>query len=115
MHAIGGYLQNFEHQLLGFLANFKEANSMSEAYCMALIEAIQCAIEEFECIEADLYISSNEVVNWLTKEDSINWECWFVMNKLKSIKRWFKNISVAEANNAKFCHFSLWKDKYNRS
>ena len=72
MHAIGGYLQNFEHQLLGFLANFKEANSMSEAYCMALIEAIQCAIEEFECIEADLYISSNEVVNWLTKENSIN-------------------------------------------
>ena len=61
MHAIGGYLQNFEHQLLGFLVDFKEANSMSEAYCMALIEAIQCAIEEFECIETNLYISSNEV------------------------------------------------------
>ena len=115
MFAISGYLHNFEHQLLGYLADFKEVNSMFKAYCMALTEAIQCAIEEFECIEADLQISSNEVVNWLTKENSINWECKFVVNKLKSIKRWFKNISVAEANNVEFCHFSLWKDKCNQS
>ena len=86
VYAIGGYLQNFEHRLIGFLVDFKEADSACAAYCVALTEAIQCAIEEFGCIESDLQIRT-------PSKELVNWECRFVMNKVKLIKRWLKKIS----------------------
>ena len=65
VYAIGGYLQNFEQDLLGILVNFKQTDSLGAAFDEALVEAIQCALEEFGCIESDMLIetTSSEINN----------------------------------------------------
>ena len=96
--------------------DFKDAVSVTAAYYEAFIEGIQCATEEFGCIELKLKIktTSKELVNWLTKGDLITWEDWFVMNKAKSVKWWVKSISVIEAEAAEFSFFNLWREKYRQ-
>ena len=69
LYAIVGYMQNSEQNLIGLLVDFKDAGSVSAACCEALIEVIQCAIEEFGCIESELKVrtTSKELVNFSNK------------------------------------------------
>ena len=47
---------------------------MGATFFEALVKAIQCALEEFDCIEYDLQIktTSLEIGDWLTKGDQRN-------------------------------------------
>ena len=53
------------------LVDFKEVESLVAAGYEALVEAIHCSLDEFDCVEIELQIriSSTELVNWLTEGD----------------------------------------------
>ena len=74
LYAIGGYMVNQENNLICFLVDFKEASSTSEACVATTIEAVQGTLEELNCIESELQITTffKDLVKWLYQEKNFN-------------------------------------------
>ena len=97
VHAIGGYLVNRELKIVQVLVDFTAAIPSADASIMALRESVHFAVEALGRVESELEIRSfcKELIEWLDEDKNLNWACRFLVNKLKNIKSWFKNIVVS--------------------
>ena len=98
---------------LSLLVDFKVASSVGAACLEAILEAVQCALEELHCSDSGLHITSfcSEFVNWFSKDNLLSWECRFDINRVRNVKQWFQNITISEYNKTDFRWFNLWRDK----